>query len=376
MKHSLYAFVSTLPLLALGACGDAPSALEPVSDTPAPAPTAAPTPGPAGPAGFGGTDPVAAAAAAGFAAKVNGFEISEATVKEEIHQVIAAQTQGRMLPPQTMLQAETSLRPQVIANLIDDRLLDEDAERAGVEATTEEVLAEIEREIDAMVLLQGVTREDIAERVANGEGTNLEDFLALQAEDPRLRRTARHTKLLTGAYPEESAISAEEIESSYQTDLEQVFTRPVMVRASHILIGTEQAVAPEQRDEAKKKAEEVLELCKAEGADFAALAGEHSTGPSAPNGGDLGFFPREGAMVEPFAAAAFELEVDGLSGVVETQFGYHVIQCTARQEARVITVEEASDVIRGRLSRQKVADLRAKHVEKLRADAEIEAPGA
>jgi len=108
---------------------------------------------------------------------------------------------------------------------------------------------------------------------------------------------------------------------------------------------------------------------------FAALASEHSTCPSAPGGGDLGYFPREGPMVEAFAAAAFELEVDGTSGVVETQFGYHVIHCTDRQEARVISLEEASAGIRTRLEREKLNELRARHVEKLRAGAEIEQPG-
>jgi peptidyl-prolyl cis-trans isomerase C len=364
---------AALTALFLVSCGDTPSAVETASETPTdtPAPVAeTPLPFPTDPA-----SPPADAPASG-PVKVNGFEITEEVIQAETMQIIAAQTQGRMLPPQSMPQALASLRPQVVQFLIEDHLLDEDAERAGVTETTEEVLAEIEREIDAMVLLQGMSREDIAERVQTAEGRSLDEFLAEQADDPRLRKTARHAKLLAQTYPEESAVSVEEIEASYQTDLEQVFTRPEMVRASHILIGTETAVTPEQRDEAKQKAGEVLALCQAEGADFAVLAGEHSTGPSAPQGGDLGFFPREGGMIEPFAAAAFALEVDGLSDVVETQYGYHVIKCTARQEARVITLAEATELIRERLEREKIAALRTRHVEKLRAEATIEEPGA
>ena len=71
-------------------------------------------------------------------------------------------------------------------------------------------------------------------------------------------------------------------------------------------------------------AKEALEKAR-NGEDFAGLAQEYSDGPTGPRGGDLGMFPR-GRMVPAFDNAVFALEVNGLSEIVETPFGYHVIQ--------------------------------------------------
>ena len=79
------------------------------------------------------------------------------------------------------------------------------------------------------------------------------------------------------------------------------------------------------KDEAKKLIDEIQEKLKG-GADFAELAKEHSDCPSGKQkGGDLGTFGK-GRMAPPFEKAAFGLEENGVSDVVETEFGYHIIQ--------------------------------------------------
>ena len=99
-------------------------------------------------------------------------------------------------------------------------------------------------------------------------------------------------------------------------------------RASHILIGFGASPTPASKAEAKKKAEQVLAEVKKNPTKFADLAKKYSQDPgSGEKGGDLGLFAR-GAMVKPFEDAAYSMKVGDVSGLVESQFGYHIIKLT------------------------------------------------
>ena len=107
------------------------------------------------------------------------------------------------------------------------------------------------------------------------------------------------------------------------------------VKASHILIswaGAER-VSPtvtRTKEEAEAKAKELLADAKKEDAVFTALARDNSDGPSAPRGGDLGYF-QEGVMADAFNDFCFNNPV-GTIGLVETQFGYHIIKIDDKQD--------------------------------------------
>ena len=99
-------------------------------------------------------------------------------------------------------------------------------------------------------------------------------------------------------------------------------------RASHILIGFGVSATPEQKQQAKQKAEEILAILKKSPARFEELAVKESQDPgSAVKGGDLGSFGR-GAMVKAFEDTAFNLKLNQISDVVESEFGYHIIKLT------------------------------------------------
>jgi parvulin-like peptidyl-prolyl isomerase len=106
---------------------------------------------------------------------------------------------------------------------------------------------------------------------------------------------------------------------------------PGHIRASHILIsyaGVPRTEAVRTKEEAAVLAEDILRRIKA-GEDFEDLARRYSDCPTAKQEkpGDLGFFDK-GKMVKPFEDAAFGLKVGEVSGIVETQFGYHIIKRT------------------------------------------------
>lgn len=122
-------------------------------------------------------------------------------------------------------------------------------------------------------------------------------------------------------------VTDEESKKFYQENASK-FQGDEQRRASHILIGFGASPTPASKAEAKKKAEQVLAEVKKNPAKFADLAKKYSQDPgSGEKGGDLGLFAR-GAMVKPFEDAAYSMKVGDVSGLVESQFGYHIIKLT------------------------------------------------
>ncbi|GEM_PF-166604 len=145
----------------------------------------------------------------------------------------------------------------------------------------------------------------------------------------------------------------------YYEEHPESFQQPETICARHIIV------------KSKEEAQRLLALVKQNPENFGELAKQYSTGPTASKGGDLGCFNRN-KMVEEFSTAAFALDAGEISDVIQTQFGYHIIEVTSKTPAETVPF----DVIRGNLKKwflkQKAKEEIPKWQDSLRNSAKIE----
>lgn len=151
-------------------------------------------------------------------------------------------------------------------------------------------------------------------------------------------------------------ITEDEMKAYYAENIEE-FVKPEQVKASHILVQTEE------------KAKEVLEILN-NGMEFEEAAQLFSECPSKAQGGDLGYFAK-GSMVPEFEDASFSLEVGKISSPVKTQFGYHIIKVVDRNEEGYKDFDEVKSTIGGRILQQKQGEVYLNFVEDLKKKYEV-----
>jgi len=198
-----------------------------------------------------------------------------------------------------------------------------------------------------------VVREVILEQ-ARKDGVDKSKEVADRLEDLRKRLIVE--TYLKKKVEQEAQITDAELKKYYDENKEK-FKTGEQVKASHILVKTE------------KEAQDILDQLK-KGADFGELAKKHSTDSTASKGGDLGWFSR-GAMVPEFDKAVFSLKEGEQSGVVKTQFGYHIIKVTGKRPAGIRTFDEVKEQIKGTLLPSKQQEVFLKMKEDLKKNAKI-----
>jgi peptidyl-prolyl cis-trans isomerase D len=145
-------------------------------------------------------------------------------------------------------------------------------------------------------------------------------------------------------------VSEEDVSQYFELNNEK-YTSPKKVRASHILFDVDPAATQEQIEAVRNKALKVLNEAKA-GTDFGKLAEQYSDDPgSKTKGGDLGFFTKD-RMVKPFSDAAFAMKPGEISKPVRTRFGWHLIKVEGVHEAKEPTLAEVKDQIRSQLVKE------------------------
>ena len=178
------------------------------------------------------------------------------------------------------------------------------------------------------------------------------------------RRRVSYAMIETDAILGEVDVTEAELRAAYEEGIEE-FTVPEQVRASHILF----RLPPEPDEETvaaiRAEAQEILDQIRG-GADFAALATTSSDDTaSAAAGGDLGWFGR-GRMTPEFEEAAFALEADATSDLVETPFGIHIIRAEGRRPEQVRAFDEVRSQLEQRIARERAEELVDQRAEQLR----------
>jgi peptidyl-prolyl cis-trans isomerase C len=249
------------------------------------------------------------------------------------------------------------IRSQVLENLIARELLYQESLKKGIKVSQDEIneqLINLKSQFpNEAEFNQALTRMDLTEASIK----------------EKIQRDLALKKLIEDEIVPKVTVSESEIRAFYDNNPE-TFKQPERVKASHILIKVDPKADSAQKAEAKKKIDMVQAKLQ-KGEDFGALAKKYSEGPSAPKGGDLGYFSR-GQMVKPFEDAAFGMKPGEVSGMVETRFGYHLIKVTDKTPEGTIPFADVKEKLGEFLKQRKIQEEIQVYVKNLEETAKIE----
>ena len=304
-----------------------------------------------------------------------GLSVSDAEVRHRIVNLPGFQVNGQFVgearyrqalqfqrPPMTPAQFEEEVRRDIMFERLE-------AAVTGWIAVSSDEIAEEHRRRNEKVRVQVVAfrGDDYLEEIeaADDEVEALYEENPLAYELPE-KRQLRFLLVDESAIFESISPSGDEVQQYYDANISQ-YTTPGQVRASQILLRVE----GEEEAAVEARAAELAAEARG-GADFAALAREHSEDEAtAEDGGDLGMFGR-GRMVAEVEAAAFDLEVEAVSDPVRSAIGFHVLRVTEKQEETRQPLDEVREAIENTLKNER-ATSRADALARAIA-AEIETP--
>jgi len=334
--------------------------------TPAQSPSAAAAPGaaPAGlpPAGMPSHDtaaaeakPVDPAKLPDVVARINGVAVKKDQLVKEANDMRQqlAQMQGIQAP------LTASFYKQVLDGIVARTLLTEEAKEQKVTVSD----AEVEQQ---MAALRGQAPNPEAFKKALAANGLTEASLRQRIKTEGAVQKLVQTKVLANV-----TVSDQAAKDFYDKNQDKM-KEPERVHVRHILIRADVNAPAAEKDKAKAKADDLLKRAQ-KGEDFAKLARENSDDPgSKTQGGDLPPFTH-GEMVPAFDRAAFALtKPNELSPVVQSQFGYHIIQLIGKEPSTVAPFETVKPRITDYLKRQQSQQVLAAHVQGLRAKSKVE----
>lgn len=291
-----------------------------------------------------------------YVAKVNGVEIS-ATDLDRKFSLIKERFAKMGTPLEDSKLQE--YRQNILNNLIDQEVLYQDSIAQGIKIPADEVNAELEK------FKKQFETEDAFKKQIQEMNFTEKDILS------QIERSKTIQKYIEDKVKSEIRVSEKDQKKYYNDHIDQ-FKLPERIHASHILVKLDPKAKDAERKEALKKIEDIKAKLN-KGEDFAKIAEEFSDCPSKSKGGDLGFFIR-GQMVKPFEDAAFRLEPGQTSGIVETQFGFHIIKSQEKTKPTTLAFDDVKEKIQTKIKDEQFKESFPKYLETLKKKYTIEIP--
>ena len=285
--------------------------------------------------------------------QINDKTITQGDVDAEIGE-ISKMMQSRGRSGEQFAMMLPTIKPQVIDSLVVRALLAAEFAKKNIAVSDAEINTEIEK--IKTTLPKGKNLEELLK----SNGVSDKSFRADIMEQVKL------SKLLGIGEPTDK-----EMKEFYEKNKSRLYEIPETVRARHILIAVNATDDAAKKAVKKEKAEALRkQLIDAKGANFAQLAKDNSDCPSKAMGGDLGEF-RKGQMVPAFEVVAFGLKTNEISAVVETDFGYHVIQMTEHNTPRIVAFDEVKPQIAVQYKGRQLQEKAGPFIQELRDKAKI-----
>ena len=283
-------------------------------------------------------------------AVVNGQEISAEAVNFELDRLVRFYM-GHGMTMAEIRQNLPKLEAKALDQAIGAKLLLDQAARLDIPVTEKDIDAEVAR------VVQQVGGEENYKKALAAQGISEADFRK------ELEKGARVNMLVNQACAHVADPTEDEVTAFYEAH-KQEYVEPHQVLCQHILVKG-------SNDAALDKIKEIRERIVNDKADFAEEAKKHSDCPSGAQGGSLGWFGR-GMMVPEFDKAAFEMKKGEVSGVVTTEFGYHIIYKADERGGGQQTIVDVHDQIKDLLRHEARGKAMDAYVAELREKATIE----
>lgn len=263
-----------------------------------------------------------------------------------------------MRPGEEREQARAKALQNAFDQVVSERLLEAEAKEQGVEAAD----GQVDAAVDDIKRKNHLDDEQL-DRALQEQGLDRPSFRR------QLKRDIEAFRILETKVKTRIKVTDEDVRSWYQAHPED-FAGEERVRVRHIFLPLPAGGSAAEEAAARAQGEMVRDRLLG-GEDFAAVARQVSKGPSAAEGGDLGFLKR-GTIQPELEKVAFALKVNQISELARTKAGFHILQVVERSSAGPQPFDAVKDAIRDRLVNERVESQRAQYLAELRKGAVVD----